>query len=184
MTMAAHMHVRHRKSFKDQSPHEKSGSNSGEPSFDRVSPRESRASRPRKKLSKSAINFIVDVVLLFSFMAVLWTTSVVQFVFPAGTQAVGYTLWGHSYDTWSSIQSGTIAVFAMLVLLHLILHWQWICAFITSRLSKLTGRRFLMGESSKTLYGVGTLIIVLTILGVLIVLAEFQIKPGDYSIHM
>lgn len=134
----------------------------------------------RKGLSKSAINFIVDVALLVSFLAVLWTTSVVQFVFPPGTQAVGRALWGFGYDAWCRFQTGTIAVFSLLVLLHLILHWQWICAFVTSRLSKFTGKRIMMGESSKTLYGVGALILVLTILGGLILLAEFQIDAAKF----
>lgn len=134
----------------------------------------------RKGISKNAINFIVDSLLLLAFMTTLWTTSVVQFVFPAGSQAAGWTLWGFDYDAWCAIQTGAIAWFSLVVLLHLILHWQWVCAFVTSRLSKSTGRRIVLREATKTLYGVGFLIVVLTVLGVLLILAEFQIVPGPH----
>jgi len=70
-----------------------------------------------------------------------------------------------------------IALFGLCVLLHLILHWTWICGFVTGRLSRWTGRRLALNESEKTLYGVSTLIVVLTMLGAFVTAADFALRP-------
>jgi len=111
-------------------------------------------------------------------MAVLWVACIVQFIFPPGTKAAGWTLWQLDYDAWCRVYTAALAVFGIQVLVHLILHWNWVCSFITSRMSKLSGRRVVLDESAKTLYGVGTLITVLTILGALLTLAEFSIHAA------
>ena len=136
--------------------------------------------KPKKRagLSNNALNFLVDLILLVSFLAVLWVACIVQFIFPPGTKAAGWTLWQLDYDTWCRVYSAALAAFCVQVLVHLILHWNWVCAFITSRMSKLSGRRVVMDESAKTLYGVGTLITILTILGALLTVAEFSIKEA------
>ena len=68
--------------------------------------------------------------------------------------------------------------FGLLVLLHLILHWSWVCSFVASRLSKFTGRQVTVNESSKTIWGVATLIFVLTCIGAVLLVAEFSVVTG------
>jgi len=131
-------------------------------------------------LTRSAVNFLVDFSLLVTLCTVLWLTAVVQFVFPAGAESAGWTLWGGSYARWQYYHLVATSVFALDVLLHLILHWTWVCGFFTSRLSKRLGRRITWDEGIKTLYGVGSLIGVLMILGTLLLAAELQIRaPRD-----
>ncbi|MBX3396967.1 MAG: DUF4405 domain-containing protein [Phycisphaerae bacterium] len=158
--------------------------NSGEipksatPSDSREPTRE--AGRPGRKLSSSAINFILDGVMLIAFMVVLIAAAIVQFILPEPASAADTTLWGLTYTGWIKILSGTIAVFAVLVLIHLILHWNWVCGFVTSRLSKALGRRVALTESTRTLWGVALLIVVLTLMGIVIAAAEFCVirSPG------
>lgn len=135
--------------------------------------------RSGRRLSRSAVNFIVDVALLAALMGVLWTTAVVQFVFPAASRSAGWTLWRLDAEAWQAIQTGAVAAFALIVLLHLILHWNWVCLFIASRLSRLVGRRIVVAKAVRTLYGVGTLIFVLTLLGAMLMVAELTIQAGN-----
>jgi hypothetical protein len=128
-------------------------------------------------MSRSTLNFIVDVSLLVLFLSVLSTTGIVAIVFPPGTQATGWHLWGADYDEWSLIQAIAVALFALNVLLHLILHWTWVCGFITARVGRLRRQRGPLPDGIRTLYGVSTLVAILTLLGVIVGAAQFGISP-------
>ena len=107
--------------------------------------------------------------LLVLLLCAVWTAAVVQFLFPPGTQASGWTVWGVGYDAWCIIHSVSLAVLVIMVLVHLILHWTWVCGLIASRL----GRKGKMLDGVKTMYGVSTLVVVLTVLGLLLAAAQF-----------
>jgi len=149
------------------------------------SPREERpaaapapAARRKRRLSQAGIHFLVDVVLLTAFLAMTWVSSVLQFVFPPATQSGGCTLWGLGYDDWSTIRFASLCVFTLMTLIHLILQWNWICHFIVSRVSRATDHKIVVAPAVRTLYGVGSLIIVLTLLGILLAAAEFAFRAG------
>jgi hypothetical protein len=118
---------------------------------------------------------MVDCCLLATFVAVITATALLQIVFPPASAAAGWRLWGLDFDGWMRVHSFATGVFALLVLLHLILHWNWVCMFVASRLSKALNRRIAIGEAVRTIYGVSLLIIVLTLMGLVLAAAEFQI---------
>lgn len=114
-------------------------------------------------------------------MFVLTLTAIVQFILPDGLKAPGWTLWSLNRTAWQRIQAGSIAVFGLLVLLHLILHWSWVCSFVSSRLSKALGRPVSVNESSRTIWGVATLIFVLTCMAAVLMAAEFcVVRPPTH----
>lgn len=125
--------------------------------------------------SKATWYFIVDVLLLLPFLSLVWTSAVVKFVFPAGTKAAGYALWGMSYDRWCDIQFASLAVFCVIVLIHVLLHWAWICNYLASRLSRRKGTRVTIDEGLKTVYGVGFLIVLLTAIGLALAVAAVML---------
>lgn len=136
----------------------------------------------KKKLSNNAINFIVDFILLLSFMASMTICGIVQFIFPAAGKTTGWTLFGYGYESWIRALSVSLAIFGVLVLLHLILHWNWVCSFVTSRLTKFLDRKVTMDDSAKTIWGVAVLIVVLTAMGSAIAVAEFCIVEGGAAV--
>jgi uncharacterized membrane protein len=86
------------------------------------------------------------------------------------------------YDTWSRIAFGSLAVFVLGVLLHLILHWTWICGFIASRLTKYTRRQVKVPpDGVRTIYGVTLLIAVLMGLAAILTIAEISIHVPPAS---
>lgn len=115
-------------------------------------------------MSRASINFLVDCLLLVLLLALLWTSILLRALFPAPSEADGWTIWGMNYDTWSRIQFFLMLALTVAVGIHLILHWTWICGFVAGKLSRLRGRRIQLLESHRTIYGVTMLIGILSAL--------------------
>jgi hypothetical protein len=107
------------------------------------------------RLSPAVINFWLDAVLMLAFVALSITAVIVQFVFPPGVTAKGWLLWGMDFGQWSSIQFATLAVLGFGVVVHVMLHWQWVCGVVVR---KLLHRKELPDDGIRTIYGVGLLI--------------------------
>jgi hypothetical protein len=130
-----------------------------------------------QKLNRTDLNFWLDVV-LFSLFAALCTCSViVDFVFPAATQAEGWTLWGVSFNRWNSFRFSILATLAGAVLLHVMLHWSWVCGVVASRMGRKKAAAASRDDPSRTLWGVGLLILVINIAGGIIAAAALMIQP-------
>jgi hypothetical protein len=128
-------------------------------------------------MSRTMLNFWLDVSLLLTFLGSVWSGAVLRFLFPAGTTADHWRLWGLTFDQWYDLQFGMMGVLALLVLLHVMLHWTWVCGIIATRMlrSKDGGKRQ-WDEGEKTLWGVGLLIVLLGVLGVAFAAAALSIQ--------
>ena len=87
-------------------------------------------------MTKSVLNFWLDVLLFALFVTWFWATLVMRFVFPPATVAAGWTIWGATYDQWSDFQFGAVCLFALAVLIHVMLHWSWVCGIITQKMMR------------------------------------------------
>jgi hypothetical protein len=145
------------------------------------------AARPaREKPSKSApgvsrtiVNFWVDLGLLVMLGALVAMSVVVQFVFPTGTAADGWMLWGYSYNAWSRAQFGLTGVFLLGVLLHVMLHWSWVCGVVIGKLLRNKSQLAQQDDGTRTLYGVATLIFFLVAVGVFVAVAAMGIQGPE-----
>ena len=103
-----------------------------------------------------------------------------RFVFPPGTLAEGWLLWGLTYDQWFEFEFWALCVFALAVLIHIMLHWTWVCGVITSRLLRSrdgTKRQWTDGE--RTLFGVGLMVVLFNVLGLAFAAAMLMVqRPG------
>jgi hypothetical protein len=123
------------------------------------------------------INLVLDAVLLVVFMALCFTAVVVRFVFPPGPGAKGWTLWGFDYDAWGGIQFGLVAMLALGILVHVMLHWSWVCNMVAGRFVKTRQGR--VDDGLQTIYGVGLLIVLLAAVGGALAAAVLTIRgPG------
>jgi hypothetical protein len=134
-------------------------------------------SAARSGLSRAAWHFVVDVLLLIAVLILTWTSAALQFVFPPPTRADGWRLWGRSYDTWSNVRFASLCTFLVIALLHVMLQWNWVCSFIATRVARLRGEKAAVPKAIRTIYGVATLIVILTLLGALLAAAEFTVRP-------
>lgn len=127
-------------------------------------------------MTRTTLNFVIDLLLLLLFIAVLFVSVVVRFVFPSGIEAQGWLLWGLNLGGWSNLQFGLLAVFTFVVILHVMLHWSWVCGVIASWLARDDGKKVKLDDGTQTLYGVGLLIVILHVLGLSIAAAALTIQ--------
>ena len=130
-------------------------------------------------MSRTLLNFLLDTALLLTFMTLSAVAVLVRFIFPPGTQADGWTLWGSGYDAWVGAWFNILAAMALMVLLHVMLHWSWVCGVVAQRLTKRLGRPVRIDEANQTVYGVGMLVLLFTVTGIVIAGAALSVRePG------
>lgn len=127
-------------------------------------------------ISKTTLNFIVDTVLLSLVISLLLSAAVLRFVFPAPSTSAGWILWGFDYDAWSNFQFVLVAVIGLAILLHVMLHWSWVCGVILTKLLRSSNRTAKLDDGQQTLWGVGMLIVVVNFIGLLLGLAYLMIQ--------
>lgn len=128
-------------------------------------------------MSRTLINFLLDASLLAIFCLLAFVAVVVRFVFPPGPDAKGWFLWGLTYDQWASVEFGIVALLALGILLHVMLHWSWVCGVIATRLAR--DKKTKLDDGTQTIYGVGFLILVFNLLGLAIAVAVLTILRPD-----
>jgi hypothetical protein len=129
-----------------------------------------------RTISRTVVNFWVDVLLLLVFLALAFSSVVLRFVFPAATSAAGWTLWRLGYDDWAVMQFGIFCAFALTVLLHVMLHWSWVCGVVAKWRSARRAANSRLDDGTQTLYGVGLLIVIVNVAGLAIAAAALCIR--------
>ena len=125
-------------------------------------------------MSRTSLNFLLDTLLLVIFSSLVFSGVVVRFVFPPASDARGWLLWGLTYDQWSTVQFAIIAVMTLAVLVHVMLHWSWVCGVVMTRLARSSKAK--LDNGTQTIYGVGLMILILNILGLAIAIAALSIQ--------
>lgn len=135
---------------------------------------ERTANRPSgRRLSKPWINFWIDVTLAAIFIGLCSVAAVVQFAFPPASTAAGWLLWGLSYDQFATIQFCLLCVLAAGIILHVMLHWTWVCGMLTRGRPESSLRT---DDGIRTIVGVGVLIAALHVIGVVLLVAMLMIE--------
>lgn len=132
--------------------------------------------RPAKKTfawSKTIVNFWLDCSLLIAFLVLAWVSAVLRFLFPVGPAAEEWKLWSRSVEYWRGVQFVTLCVLALGIVLHVMLHWSWVCGVVSKHLLKRPPSR---DDGSQTLVGVGVLLVILHLLAGGILLAWFGLE--------
>ena len=133
--------------------------------------------RPKAKWSWTLVNFSLDCTLLVVFLSLIWVTTVIRFIFPPASAAQGWLLWGYNIDVWMEWQFALTAIFAFGILVHLMLHWSWVCGVFFTRVWRRKGAISLPDDGTRTIYGVGLMIVVLNLLGLLTAAAVLSMRP-------
>lgn len=142
-----------------------------------ATPAEDAGPRPRK-VSRTLLNFWLDVALFLVVTFVLWVSAMMQVVFPAPTAAEGWTLWGLSFNQWRNAQFFSLCLCALLALEHIVLHWNWVCSVIATQVLRVKKRP---DEGNQALYGIATFIGIMVLALGSILVAMFTVqRPPDW----
>lgn len=114
-----------------------------------------RIEKVDKGLSRALVNFVLDAALMLLFAALCIVAVIVQFVFPPGVSAKGWHLWGLTFSQWSSLQFGLLSVLGLCIVVHVMLHWTWVCAVLARQ---ILGQKDVPDNGLRTVYGVALLI--------------------------
>jgi hypothetical protein len=132
-------------------------------------------------MSRTVVNFFLDFTLLVVFLALGATAAILQFAFPPGTEADGWLIWGFTFNAWSRVQFGLISLLALGILVHVMLHWTWICGVVVGKLLRQKEKLAELDDGIRTLYGVTTLIVAFTVVGAVVAAAILSVQPPAFS---
>lgn len=128
---------------------------------------------PRKwSWSKATFNFWLDAALAAVFVALVTVSTLLRCVFPSPTAAAGWRLWGYDYDQWVRGQFIILCALGVGIVLHVMLHWSWVCGMLTRGKAQ---------SSLRTDNGVQTIVGVLFLAAILHIIG-FTILAGMLSI--
>jgi len=85
-------------------------------------------------LSRTSINFTIDLLIAACFVGLIATGTVVHYVLPAGS-GHSHALWSLGRHDWGDMHFWLAVTAIALALLHVALHWQWVCV-TTCRLAR------------------------------------------------
>jgi hypothetical protein len=127
-----------------------------------------------KNFPRTTINFWLDSLLLLLFLIQNWVTVVLRFIFPPGPDAAGWSLWGWNYDQWCGLQFAALCTMGLAILIHVMLHWTWVCGVLAGWLGEKKGAS--RDDGSRTLWGVGLLIVILNLIGLAVAAAALMVE--------
>lgn len=127
-----------------------------------------------RSLNLTLVNFWLDVGLALLFLVQGWMLLVLHVVFPRGG-GPEWTIWGATRLDWSESLFVVYGVFSVGVVLHVMLHWEWICGVVATR---FLGRKPGRDDGSQTLIGVGLLAVVIHLLLVGVFVAKMSLATS------
>ncbi len=86
-------------------------------------------------MARSTLNFIIDVVAFLIMLAMVATGLLMRFVLPPGSGG-RLSLWLGTRHDWGEVHFWLAVGLAALLLLHLALHWSWVCGLVASWLRR------------------------------------------------
>jgi len=96
-------------------------------------------------MKRSSVNFIIDLVTFLDMLGLIFTGFVIKYILPPGSGGRGRmlrggrgtgeeirSLWSMTRHEWGDIHFYFAVVFTALIVVHIVLHWGWIKAYIKS----------------------------------------------------
>ena len=119
------------------------------------------------------INFYLDLFLLLNYVTLMWVSAVLQFIFPVGQDAEGWTLWGNDVVAWENFQFVTLSVLTLGITLHVMFHWSWICGVINRQIFR---RTVIKTDGTDTLIGVGMIAVIVHVIAIGMLVAKWSMQ--------
>ena len=127
---------------------------------------------------RSTLNFLVDVLTLLAIFVMIATGLVIRFVLPPGTGGRhgegGLLLWAWGRHDWGDVHFWASVALGVLLVLHVALHWAWVCTIVHRLLGGTEAGQH--GAGRRNAYGIGFLLAVVLIFGGFIWYAGTAVK--------
>ncbi|MBI5764403.1 MAG: DUF4405 domain-containing protein [Planctomycetes bacterium] len=111
-------------------------------------------------MRRSTLNMAVDAVTLLDMLAVAATGLILRFILPPGSRGgAGLQLWEWNRHEWGDLHFYLIVGLGALLLLHIALHWTWVCGVVRAMFHASAGMGMRRAKLLNSLYGGLTLAI-------------------------
>jgi len=110
-------------------------------------------------MRKNTLNFVVDLLTLLAILVLIATGLIMKFTLPPGTGGRGVILWSMTRHEWGDVHFWTSLSLAVLLILHVALHWSWVCGTIRRLVHGPSLHRGRPGGGLDNLYGVAFFVI-------------------------
>lgn len=127
-------------------------------------------------MTRNMLNFVIDLVTAGVLLAMVCTGLLVRFVLPPGTggrEGGGLQVWGWGRHDWGDLHFWLAAVLGALLVLHVALHWTWVCGTVHRMLLGGTGRT---GRWQRHLSGGLFLAAIVMLIGVFVWIASRNVE--------
>jgi len=125
-------------------------------------------------VTRSAINLLVDAFSLIMFIALVMTGTLLVFVLPPGSRQA--SLWGMTRHEWGDVHFWIAISMIALIVVHLVLHWGWVCSMIVRVFG---GSRGPVSLGKRWLFAVLLIVLLLTIGGGFVWIARNSVQPSS-----
>jgi len=95
-------------------------------------------------MKRGTVNFVVDLISFVDLLGLVYTGFIMKYILPPGSAGHGYGfrggrgpgeikyLWSMTRHEWGSIHFYFALLFVILMVVHIVLHWNWIKSYFKS----------------------------------------------------
>lgn len=135
-------------------------------------------------MRRNTLNFLVDAVTLLAIFGMIATGLMIRFVLPTGTGGrhggPGHVFWGMGRHDWGDVHFWISVALGVLLLVHVALHWSWVCTTL-HRLLRGAGNAGQLSAAKRNIYGIVFLAAVVVIFGGFTWYAGTAVRETDSS---
>lgn len=131
-------------------------------------------------MRRQILNFVIDTAALLVVLAMVATGFLLKWVLPPGSRGgQGLQLWGLTRHEWGDVHFWLAVALLLLALVHVALHWAWVCALVGRWVGGSSPSGSAVTRSRQWLYGIGFLIVCCLLVGGFLWLARGQTERSD-----
>jgi phosphotransferase system glucose/maltose/N-acetylglucosamine-specific IIC component len=130
-------------------------------------------------MQRQILNFVIETAALAVMVAMLATGFLLKCVLPPGSRGgQDLQLWEMTRHAWGDVHFGLAVALLLPVLIHVVLHWAWVCALIARLAGATSPRGAAVAHWRQWRYGIGLLVVCCLLATGFLWLAHAQTKRG------
>ncbi len=129
-------------------------------------------------MRRSTFNFAIDLVTLLVMLAMISTGLIIRFVLPPGTggrEGGGLRLWNWGRHDWGDLHFWLAVSLGALLILHVAMHWSWVCGLLRRRRSAPPGISRPVSHAARNVSGVSFLVLLAAGMAALVWTAQLDV---------
>jgi len=129
-------------------------------------------------MKRNTLNYLVDLVTFLVMWGLLTTGLLIKYVLPPGT---GHRLAvsGMNRHDWGEVHFWLAVSVCALAIVHVWLHWQWVCATTRRLLTRSEGEDKLKSKGGRAVWGIGLIVVMTGVTVGLLLTANGNIAETD-----